>query len=80
MNTATFEEVFTKAGIIPEWIERGVEKGIEKGIERGIERGVERTAKNLLATGMPVEKIAQVTELPVEKIQTLRYQIADSKE
>ena len=23
-NTATFEEVFTEAGIIPEWIERGV--------------------------------------------------------
>ena len=86
-RSPTFEEVFTKAGIIPEWIERGVkqglergieqgiergiEQGIEQGIERGIERGKEKTAKNLLGIGMPMEMIAQVTELPVEKIRVL---------
>ena len=59
MRAATFEEVFTEAGIIPQWIERGIEQ--EKV----------RTAKNLLAKRMPIEEIAQVTELPVEKIRTL---------
>ena len=63
----TFEEVFTEAGIIPEWIERGMKQGIELGIERG----KEKTARNLFNRGMPVEEIAQVTELPVEKIRVL---------
>ena len=71
----TFEEVFTEAGIIPEWIDRGVKQGmkqgIELGIEQGIERGKEKTARNLFNRGMPVEEIAQVTELPVEKIRVL---------
>ena len=30
-GTMTFEEVFTKAGIIPQWIERGIKQGIELG-------------------------------------------------
>ena len=51
-SNMTFEEVFTKAGIIPQWIEKGKEK----------------TAQNLLARGMPIEEIAQVTELSIEKV------------
>jgi hypothetical protein len=30
-GTAAFEEVFTGAGIIPQWIELGIEQGIERG-------------------------------------------------
>ena len=63
MNTATFEEVFTKAGIIPQWIERG--------IERGIKQEKEKTALNLLARGIPIDEVAHITELPVEKIHAL---------
>jgi len=78
-NTATFEEVFTKAGIIPQWIERGrqegieqgIERGIERGIEQGIERGREKIVRRLFAMGMPIAEIAQATELPVEKIRAL---------
>jgi len=86
-NTATFEEVFTKAGIIPQWIERGRQEGIEQGIERGIERGRqegieqgieqgiergrEKIVRRLFAMGMPIAEIAQATELPVEKIRAL---------
>ena len=55
----TFEEVFTEAGLIPEWMERGRVQGVEK------------TAQNLLRIGMSVEQIAQVAELPVEKIRAL---------
>ena len=58
-GTMTFEEVFTKAGIIPQWIERGIEQEKEK------------TVHNLFAMDMPIEKIAHVTELSVEKINSL---------
>jgi hypothetical protein len=59
----TFEEVFTKAGIIPEWLERGRKQGREEGKEI--------IARNLMRRGMSVEEIAQVAELPVEKIRAL---------
>jgi len=58
-NKRTFEEVFTEAGLIPEWMERGRVQGVEK------------TVRNLLARSMPIEDIAQVTELPIEKIRSL---------
>jgi hypothetical protein len=62
-RAATFEEVYTKAGIIPEWMERGREEGKEQGREI--------TARNLLSMGMSVEEIARATELPVEKVRSL---------
>ena len=71
----TFEEVFTKAGLIPEWMERGrvqgIEQGIEQGVEQGLEKGKEIIARNLLRMGMPVEEIAQAVELPVKKIRAI---------
>jgi hypothetical protein len=74
-STATFEEVFTEAGIIPQWIEQGIERGIEQGIERGIERGEEKKAlaiaRNLLAKGWTVEDVAETTDLPSEKVRSL---------
>jgi len=82
----TLEEVLTEMGFIPEWMERGrvqgVEQGRVQGIEQGrvqgieqgrvqgIEQGVEKTARNLLARNMPIEEVAQVTELPIEKIRS----------
>jgi predicted transposase YdaD len=55
----TFEEVFTEAGIIPQWMERGEEK---KALA---------IARNLLAMGWAVENIAKTTELPLEKVRSL---------
>ncbi|MDR1175878.1 MAG: hypothetical protein LBK83_10470 [Treponema sp.] len=55
----TFEEVFTEAGIIPQWIERGIEQGETK------------VARNLLAKGWAVEEVAETTELPIEKVRSL---------
>ena len=63
----SFEEVFTEAGIIPEWIEQGREQGIEQGREQE----KEEVARNLLAMNMPVELIAQAVNLPIEKIRVL---------
>jgi hypothetical protein len=55
----TFEEVFTKAGIIPQWIERGKKEGKEE------------VARNLLAKGWAAEAVAETTELPLEKVRSL---------
>jgi predicted transposase YdaD len=59
----TFEEVFTEAGIIPQWIERG--------IKQGLEQGEKRIARNLPAMGWAVEDVAKTTELPLEKVRSL---------
>ena len=76
----TLEEVFTEAGLIPEWMERGrvqgrkegKEQGREEGKEQGLEKGKEIIARNLLKMGMSVEEIAQATELPVKKIRSFQ--------
>jgi len=70
-RTVTFEEVFTRAGIIPEWIERGREHGKEQGRAQGMEQGKRIIAQNLLKIGMPIEEIAQTTELPLEIVRAL---------
>jgi hypothetical protein len=62
-GTRTFEEVFTEAGIIPQWIERG--------IERGEEKKALAIARNLLAKGWAVEDVAETTDLPIEKVHSL---------
>jgi hypothetical protein len=71
----TLEEVFTEAGLIPEWLERGRVQGLEQGrvqgLEKGLEKGKEIIARNMLRMGMSVEEISQAVELPVEKIRLL---------
>jgi predicted transposase/invertase (TIGR01784 family) len=42
----------------------------EESMEKGREQSKEIIAKNLLRMGMPVDKIAQAAELPVEKIRS----------
>ncbi|MDR0465021.1 MAG: hypothetical protein LBG94_07915 [Treponema sp.] len=75
----TFEEVFTKAGIIPEWMERGFKKGIVQGREEGLEEGFEhgreeasiQIAKNLLAKGSTPQFVQEITGLSPDKINEL---------
>jgi hypothetical protein len=63
----TFEEVFTEAGIIPQWIERGLKQGKEEGKE---EKAL-AIARNLLVKGWVVEDVAETTDLPLEKVRSL---------
>jgi len=78
-DSMTFEEVFTEAGIIPEWIERGRkegiklgrEQGVKQGREQGVKQGREQTVRNMLIMGMSEEQIAKATELPVERVRAL---------
>jgi hypothetical protein len=58
-GTRTFEEVFTEAGIIPQWIEQGEEK---KALA---------IARNLLAKGWAIEDVVETTDLPSEKVRSL---------
>jgi len=53
----TFEEVFTRAGLIPEWIERGRVQGMET------------VARNAMAKGLPVDVIHDITGMDVETIK-----------
>ncbi|TCW36726.1 putative transposase/invertase (TIGR01784 family) [Thermohydrogenium kirishiense] len=64
---------------IKEGIEKGIEKGIKEGIEKGIEEGIKKgakeekiaIAKKLLKNGMPIDKIAEITELSEDEIKKL---------
>jgi predicted transposase YdaD len=62
-GAATFEEVFTRAGLIPQWLERGREEGLEKGREE--------IARTLLSKGWAVEETAELTKLSIEKVRLL---------
>lgn len=54
-------------------IEKGIERGIEKGIEKGRKEGMLIIAKKLLAKGMDLDMVSEMTELPKDlllKIQS----------
>jgi len=74
-RSPTFEEVFTRAGIIPEWIERGRVQGLKQGLKQGMERGMEQgryeVARKMKEMGDPIEKIHAITGLPTETIEQM---------
>jgi predicted transposase/invertase (TIGR01784 family) len=53
-------------------VKEGIEIGEEKGMERGEEKSKLRIALNCLMKGMDIKIIAQLTELPVERIESLK--------
>ncbi len=58
-----------------EGLAEGIEQGIEQGIERGAEQKAIETAKNMIHKNIPLETIAECTELPLEKVNQLKQQI-----
>jgi hypothetical protein len=58
-RSPTFEEVFTKAGIIPEWIERGRAQCREE------------VARNAIVKGLPIDVIHDITGMDEETIKQL---------
>ena len=58
-----------------EGIEKGRKEGIEKGRKEGIEEGKQanarETAQRMKALGLPVETIAQVTQLSPQEIEKM---------
>jgi predicted transposase YdaD len=45
---------------------------IEQGIEQGIEKGLKKTAINMISKGYSDERIAEITNLSIKRIQDLR--------
>jgi predicted transposase/invertase (TIGR01784 family) len=74
-ETKKFYEALERMGVAAEFEARGIEKGREEGREEGIEKGREEglrhTATNLKKTGMPLKQIADVTGLPMAKLEGL---------
>ncbi|MCL2762758.1 MAG: hypothetical protein FWD36_06085 [Treponema sp.] len=67
MEPARFENLFTKAGVIPKWV--GV--GRAEGIEQGVAQEKAEVVRNLFAMDMSIENIAKAVQLPIEKVYAL---------
>jgi predicted transposase/invertase (TIGR01784 family) len=70
MMSTVFQQILEKGKEI------GVKEGEERGEERGEKKGEEkkslRVALNCLIKGMDVQTIAEITDLPVERIELLK--------
>jgi predicted transposase/invertase (TIGR01784 family) len=53
-------------------LQREYQRGLEQGLEQGDRDRAIKTAREMLADGMPVDKIAKYTDLSVEEIEALR--------
>ena len=60
---------------IAQGIEKGMAQGIEKGIAQGIEQGAQREkialAKKLIAKGLSIPEISEITNLSTKDLQEL---------
>ncbi|MDR2733638.1 MAG: hypothetical protein LBC99_03210 [Spirochaetota bacterium] len=71
----TYEEVLIDAGLT-HIVEKIREKEIDISIEEGEARAKKKIARNLLALGMSVNKIASAAELPIEQVRALKKNAA----
>jgi predicted transposase/invertase (TIGR01784 family) len=63
-------EMDHKSGLTEAW-EEGIETGRQEGELKGIQVGIAKVAKNLKASGEPIERIARITGLSPEEIAGL---------
>jgi predicted transposase/invertase (TIGR01784 family) len=61
--------------IAEKWIQEGEVKGMEKGIEKGIEKAKVEDAQKMLAKGMSITDIHDITGLSMQKIQSLHQEL-----
>ncbi|AXH99330.1 hypothetical protein DV702_05985 [Sporosarcina sp. PTS2304] len=54
--------------------EEAEERGMKKGIEKGIEQGIEQTVRRTLKKNISIETIAEIMELPMERIRQIKEQ------
>ena len=56
--------------------EQGIQQGIEQGMQAGIEQGIEEKAleiaRAMLARGLDIKTIEEITQLPITTIEMLR--------
>ena len=51
--------------------QEAIEEGLAEGLAKGLAKGRAEMATKLLAKGMSVEDIAEVTEMPIDEILNL---------
>ncbi len=64
-------EIMRESVVYQEILQEGEEKGLQKGVQLGVER-LEQAARNLLASGMAVEQVANLIGLPLERVRSLQ--------
>jgi len=78
INSQEKEEAMTsiaqayKQEALKEGLEQGLEQGIQRGMQQGIQCKAREIAKNMLASGLDVDLIIQVTGLNLEDIKQLQ--------
>jgi len=53
-------------------LEQGIEQGVEKGIKQGAKKQTGIVARKLLAKGMPIEDIVEITGLSSQELERLK--------
>ena len=56
---------------LQEGFQEGIQKGLQKGKLQGLQEGKLEVAKNLLNVGMAIDKISEVTGIPIDELQKL---------
>lgn len=64
---------------IQEGIQKGIQKGIQEGMEKGLQEGAkkekEAVARRLLAKGMAIEEIAEISKISIERVTEIIKEI-----
>lgn len=73
---STKQEIMTTYQLIKK---EGRKEGIEEGIEKGLEKGLEKGVINLFKKQFDIPQIADIMELPVEKVKNIleKYKLAE---
>jgi predicted transposase/invertase (TIGR01784 family) len=75
VRTFEWDKKWKEEGL-QEGLQRGLQEGLEQGIEKGIKKGMKEgklaVALKLLAKGMPLHEVAEVTGLSMEQLEQIR--------
>ena len=56
---------------IRQGVKQGVEQGMKQGMEQGVEQGIQQLVQTLHQNGLTPESIAQLSNLPLERVKSL---------
>jgi predicted transposase/invertase (TIGR01784 family) len=62
---------------VDKWIEEWKAEGEARGEARGEIKGIQKIAKRLLAAGMPISQVSDITNLSEDELQELRDSVAN---